>query len=230
MVSKVPHDSKRVRLTVEAGLILLAAILIPSGFPHGEVLPFPTPHSETALVLEKVLHGASGQVSRREDGRIVGISVPRACANESDLARLAALPSITRLEIFMEPNSPDAARDLAPLVNFTNLVDLVLVCCGPLTPGAFEKVCGLTNLQSLDLSAPEAPAEEYQSIRKLKGLHRLRINYLRNFDNTCLVELTNLVQLQALEIRGTAVSMDSTNLLIGIGSLTNFWISPRAPQ
>lgn len=78
--------------------------------------------------------------------------------------------------------------------------------------------------------APQpTPASEYNSITNLQDLVELHVAYCTNFTDQQLALITNLPNLRSIELRADALSSQATNILSGMGTLTNVVIKPSRP-
>src|ERR1700721_2059057 len=122
-----------------AGMILLASGVL--GVASG-----------AATGPEAVINAAGGTVTRDRAGQIVGIDLHAGWVTDSDMGELAALPSLTRLDLSMTRITD---RGLLDLKTASNLTDLNLYYCELLSDQGIAVGRSLPRLKRINLRGPK---------------------------------------------------------------------------
>jgi len=180
-------------------------------------VPHPyTDHAESSEVDRKAADWvlSVGGVVTTEDGeiesqdelpdkpfRVIGINLAARKFDNEDMANLRGLTHIQTLNLHRTQTN---AQGLAHVRDLKNLRELNLQFCKP-TEDGFAMLKGLTNLRILNLSATEITNGALVHLKELKQLADLDLGFAKDVDDSGLIHLRGLTNLQAIGLGDTSV-------------------------
>jgi hypothetical protein len=160
-------------------------------------------------------------VQKDPAGDIISVVLRQGRANDHNLALVSTLGSVRRLALGPTRTAQPSPVGSESLTNLTNLVSLHVACSGSLPKGVFPAMCALKQLRDLNLCFACPPLGEYRAITNLQNLTELHVTYCTNFTDAQLALLASLPHLSTVELKYNALSSHATNILSGMGALTN---------
>lgn len=187
----------------------------------------PVPAANAGVLLQRIETAHPEDIGRDQGGSFAFVRLRQGCANDRNLTLVSAVSSLSSLALEPTRTVQPTQAGIAALAKLTNLVSLRVACSGPMEDGVFRGICSLNHLRILRLTAAYPwRSSEYNSITNLQDLAELHVAYCANFTDQQLVLITNLPNLRSIELRADGLSNQATNILAGMGRLTNVVIKP----
>jgi len=179
------------------------------------------------VLLRRIEMAHPEDIGRDHGGNLAFVRLRQGSANDRNLMLVSAVGPLSSLALEPTYRVQPTQAGIVALANLTNLVTLHVACSGPMEDGVFRAICNLNHLRTLRLTAAYPPrSSEYNSITNLQDLAELHVAYCTNFTDQQLALITNLPNLRSVELRADALSSQATNILSGMGTLTNVVIKP----
>jgi internalin A len=170
---------------------------------------------------EAVINAAGGTVTRDRAGQIVGIDLHASWVTDSDMGALAALPSLTRLDLSMTRITD---RGLLELKTASNLTDLNLYYCELVSDQGIAVLKGWQHLKRLNLRGTKITDSTLQFLNRLTSLEVLDIGFAQVTDSG-LAQLNALSNLKELSIGGNKLTDAGLQALRQMPALANLDLS-----
>jgi Leucine-rich repeat (LRR) protein len=134
----------------------------------------------TATPPEAWISAAGGTVSRDSAGRVVGVNLHASWVTDSDLAELAKLPALTKLDLSMTRITD---RGLIELKAASNLTEINLYYAELVSDQGIAVVKSLPHLKRLNLRGTKMTDSTLQLLNHLTGLESLDIGFAQVTDS-----------------------------------------------
>jgi internalin A len=164
----------------------------------------------------KWISDAGGAVERDKAGRIAGVDLRGSWATDSDLAELAALPELKRLDLSL---SRVGDRGLRALKSAPNIEELNLYFAEQVTDEGMAIVKGWKHLKRLNLRGTKITDNTLEFLASVPTLESLDIGFAEVTD-VGLDRLTSLPNLRELTIAGNKLTDAGVHLLRQLPQLT----------
>jgi internalin A len=162
----------------------------------------------TAAIVSSI-EAQGGDVKRDAKGAVVDVSLARTWANDADVARLARLNTIRRLDLSLTYVSDAGAEQLKTLAN---LEELNLFAAEFITDAAMAFLRGNRHLTALNLRGTDVTDTSLAYIAELSNLKSLDVSFTQITD-VGLEHLASLAQLEELNLGGNKITGASLHVL-----------------
>jgi internalin A len=162
----------------------------------------------TAAIVSSI-EAQGGDVKRDAKGAVVEVSLARTWANDADVARLARLNTIRRLDLSLTYVSDAGAEQLKTLAN---LEELNLFAAEFITDAAMAFLRGNRRLTALNLRGTDVTDTSLAYIAELSNLKSLDVSFTQITD-VGLEHLASLAQLEELNLGGNKITGASLHVL-----------------
>jgi internalin A len=170
---------------------------------------------------ETWIEAAGGRVARDQAGRIVGVDLHASWVTDSDMAALAALPALTRLDLSMTRITD---RGLLELKTASNLTDLNLYYAELVSDQGIAALKGWRRLKRLNLRGTKITDSTLQFLNGITSLEVLDIGFAQVTDSG-LAQLNALSNLKELSIGGNKLTDAGLQVLRQMPGLTSLDVS-----
>jgi Leucine rich repeat/Leucine Rich repeat len=162
----------------------------------------------TAAIVSSI-ESQGGDVKRDAKGAVVEVSLARTWANDADVARIARLNTIRRLDLSLTYVSDAGADQLKTLAN---LEELNLFAAEFITDAAMAFLRGNRRLTALNLRGTDVTDTSLAYIAELSNLKSLDVSFTQITD-VGLEHLASLAQLEELNLGGNKITGASLHVL-----------------
>src|SRR5437879_11175721 len=143
-----------------------------------------------------------GTLTRDVSGHVTAVNLRAAWVTDGDLARLAALPNLSRLDLSLTHITDLGMEHLAPL---TGITDLNLDYAEHITDNGLAPLKHWPKLERLNLRSTKITDTALEYIAGLTSLHALDVGFTQ-VTNNGVDRLSALTLLTALAIGGNTIS------------------------
>src|SRR5262249_19006449 len=182
-------------------LLVIAALIVATATARAQT-------SDTAATVAAI-EAQGGDVKREAKGAIGDVSVARTWANDTDVARVAGLRTIKRLDLSLTYVSDAGAERLKAL---DGLEELNLFAAEFITDAAMAFLRGNRRLEALNLRGTDVTDTSLAYIAELSSLKSLDISFTQITD-VGLEHLASLAGLEELTLGGNKISGASLHVL-----------------
>ncbi len=173
-----------------------------------------------AATPESLIEAAGGTVTRDNAGRIVAVNLHASWVTDSDIAELAKLPALTRLDL-SETRITD--RGLLDLKTAVNLTEMNLYYAELVSDQGIAVVKTLPRLKKLNLRGTKITDSTLQLINRLTALESLDIGFAQVTDSG--ISQIALPNLKELSLGGNKLTDRGLQALRQMPTLTSLDLS-----
>jgi len=167
------------------------------------------------------IEAAGGTATHDGAGRITGVDLHASWVTDSDIAALAALPALSKLDLSMTRITD---RGLLELKTAPNITDLNLYYAELVSDQGLAVLKGWQRLKRLDLRGTKITDSTLQSLNRLTSLEALDIGFAQVTDSG-LAQLNALSNLKELSIGGNKLTDAGLQALRQMPALTSLDLS-----
>jgi internalin A len=164
--------------------------------------PFASAQGDGTAAIVSSIEAQGGDVKRDAKGAVVEVSLARTWANDADVARIARLNTIRRLDLSLTYVSDAGAEQLKTLAN---LEELNLFAAEFITDAAMAFLRGNRRLTALNLRGTDVTDTSLAYIAELSNLKSLDVSFTQITD-VGLEHLASLAQLEELNLGGNKIT------------------------
>jgi internalin A len=161
----------------------------------------------TPLLLAVTLAAAriaevGGSIEKDKTGQVVAVDLTNTWINDDDLALVATLPELRRIDLSHTKIGDSGLAHLRPLRKVTHLI---CYYCDYITDGGIAYLKNWQNLEYLNVRGTEVTSRVFEHLTRMKKLRFLEVGFSRVNDDGFDV-LASLMSLEELHIGGNKMS------------------------